>query len=247
MIISSHQPHYFPWLGYLDKMAKSDLFLINDLAQLEKKSPMTRNLFLETSGMVKYLSLSVENEKLFDKENRHIKLHDCQKVLTSHKNWIYNNYIKASYFGEIWPFINEILQKDFSNLIDLQLETIILFRELFDIKTPMMYHSELNYSYSEDKNLNLINKLKSLKANIYLSGVGAKKYIDVELFERNDIHVIFQEFEYPIYRQINSSSFVNNLSALDMLFNLGINQPKNIFYENILKQKNLEKKDKYCE
>ena len=38
-----------------------------------------------------YLSLSVENEKLFDKENRHIKLHDCQKVLTSHKNWIVNH------------------------------------------------------------------------------------------------------------------------------------------------------------
>ena len=27
MILAAHQPHYLPWLGYLDKMARADLFV----------------------------------------------------------------------------------------------------------------------------------------------------------------------------------------------------------------------------
>ena len=42
MMIAIHQPHYFPWIGYLDKMAKADKFVLMDTVQLEKRSYMLR-------------------------------------------------------------------------------------------------------------------------------------------------------------------------------------------------------------
>ena len=43
MIVAAHQPHFLPWLGYLDKLAKSDLFVVMDDLQYEKENFQNRN------------------------------------------------------------------------------------------------------------------------------------------------------------------------------------------------------------
>ena len=74
LIVASHQPHFFPWLGYLDKMAKADLFLINDLAKGEKKSPMTRNKILGRDGAEVYISVSIISQNIMAIQNRELQL-----------------------------------------------------------------------------------------------------------------------------------------------------------------------------
>ena len=42
MIVAAHQPHYLPWLGYLDKLAKADLFVVMDDLQYEAQNFQNR-------------------------------------------------------------------------------------------------------------------------------------------------------------------------------------------------------------
>ena len=46
------------------------------------------------------------------------------------------------------------------------------------------------------------------------------KTIDVSLFERKGIKVVFQDFKHPIYKQ-RYEGFVPNMAAIDALFNVG--------------------------
>jgi len=43
VIVAAHQPHYFPWLGYVHKMAQADLFIVMDDLQYEKDNFQNRN------------------------------------------------------------------------------------------------------------------------------------------------------------------------------------------------------------
>ena len=38
MIVSIAQPAYLPWLGYFDRIAKSDLHLVLDSVQMERNT-----------------------------------------------------------------------------------------------------------------------------------------------------------------------------------------------------------------
>ena len=37
MIVSAHQPHYMPWIGYINKIFLSDIFVLVDNVQFVKK------------------------------------------------------------------------------------------------------------------------------------------------------------------------------------------------------------------
>ena len=97
--------------------------------------------------------------------------------------------------------------------------------------------SELNYNKATKNNDLIIELCRLCAADTYLSGKGAMKYILPEKFKEHDIKLVFQQFECPIYEQVNHEQFTANLSTLDLLFNCGIEESRKIFWRNITKSK----------
>ena len=62
MIVSIHQPSYFPWLGLLDKIEKSDTFVLLDNVQFNDNAFQSRNIFLNHNGEVQYLTIPVQKK-----------------------------------------------------------------------------------------------------------------------------------------------------------------------------------------
>ena len=137
-IVASHQPHFCPWLGYYDKMAKADLFLINDVAQLESKSPMTRNKILDKNGIERFINVIIDKTGYMNKQNREILLCDWETMRKSIIGKIKDCYYHSTYFEEIWPYINCTFSGTYTRLIELDIATMEMGRELLNIVTPMI-------------------------------------------------------------------------------------------------------------
>ena len=105
MRVAIQQPHYFPWLGYFDKMAKVDAFILMDEVQLEKRSPMTRNRILDRDGEIRYISIAANQRGHREKAYREILLSEDPKWKMENFCLLQEYYRKASFYCELLPLL----------------------------------------------------------------------------------------------------------------------------------------------
>lgn len=229
-----HQPQYFPWLGYFDKMAKADVFILLDQAQLGKNSLMLKNRVLDKNGGIKYITISAETRGYLEKEYRQIATKDIEIWTLRQINALRDYYRKAAYSAEIFPLLDEFFKNDFPTLCQWTCASIEWVRVLLGVSTPLIYQSELNYD-QRCKRSDLVYALcEAVGADIYFSGRGGSvEYLEREKFAKNGVRIVFQDFQHPVYPQCNAKEFVPGISILDLLFNRGIEESRRIFWENV--------------
>lgn len=233
MIAAIHQMHYFPWLGYLEKMAHADKFIFLDKVQLTRRSYMHRNRIINLNGEISYLNVLCEQHGNFKQEYRKIREKDFKVWTDKQKGRIISAYKKCRYFDEVWTAIHSVFYNEPEFLCDVTLHSIEILRYLFDIHTPLVMQSTLDIDDSLRKSDLILELCKAVRADTYYSGNGAKKYMKDEIFEKDGVHVAYQQFNHPVYNQIGNHEFVPGLSALDILFNCGIEKSRKIFWDSV--------------
>lgn len=234
MKASIHQPHYFPWMGYFDKMAKADEFVLLDEVQLEKNSLMQKNRVLDKNGGIKYITISAETKGYLGKEYRQINTKDVESWILRQMNALRDYYRKAAYSWEILSLLEVFFRNDFPTLCQWTCASIEWVRTLLDIKTPLVYQSQIDYDRRATRSDLVYALCKAIGADAYFSGRGASvEYLDREKFAENGVRIVFQDFQHPVYPQCNSKEFVPGISILDLLFNCGVEESRRIFWENV--------------
>ncbi|MGI5977546.1 MAG: WbqC family protein [Candidatus Limivicinus sp.] len=246
MKASIHQPHYFPWVGYFDKMAKADVFVLLDEVQLEKSSQMIRNRVLDGNGNIKYLTISGDTKNFLSRKYCELKTKDVDRWTGRQLNALRDYYRTAAFRDEILPIIEDFFTRDYETVCQWTCGSLLLVRELLGIKTKIIYQSDIEYD-RENKRSDLVYAIcNAIGADIYFSGRGASvRYLDREKFASHGVQIVFQDFKHPMYSQCSSpENFTPGLSILDMLFNCGIEETKRIFWDNVRSSREFEETEK---
>ncbi|PIX49293.1 MAG: hypothetical protein COZ53_01135 [Candidatus Altarchaeum sp. CG_4_8_14_3_um_filter_33_2054] len=224
-ILAIHQPNYIPWIGYFDKISKSDIFVLFDDVQIPRgKSFVTRNKILAPNGPI-WLTVPVKDR------GKMLKINDVEiaEGNWNEKHWksIEVSYCKAPFFNEFKDDFKAIYMKKWVKLCELNAELIKKIMEILEIDTKLVFSSDV--PVKADKNERIIEIIKYFGADIYISGRGdgSQRYVIPEDFKKNNINLIFNEFKHPIYKQ-NYREFVPNMSVIDLLFNMGAKAKESI-------------------
>ena len=219
MILSVHQPQYLPWLGYFDKIAKSDLFVFLDLPQYKKREFQNRNRIKGPNGEI-WLTVPVLSKGKFEQPIREVELDPTQAWQKSHWTSIEMHYRKAPFFADHAPALKAFYDAKWTHLNELNFKMCLYFLEILGLKTPWKIESEIGTSTQSTERL--IELCKKTGAGSYLSGSGGKDYMDEARFQAENLGLAYQHYEHPVYRQqYPKTPFLPYMSILDLIFNEG--------------------------
>jgi hypothetical protein len=223
MIVTIHQPHFLPWLGYLDRMRQADLFILLDHVQYEAQNYQNRvriKTGLESRWIIVPVFRKSQDERILDKvidNQRDGRLRFGRKIFAT----LRHVYQGAPYFQKYAPALQELFDRRWEKLIDLNIALLAFLRQTLDIQTPCVRSSELGVT---GKKSDLVLQLcQKVGATTFLGGLGGSRgYLDEPSFQRAGIEVTWQNFTHPRYSQHpRPENFIEGLSALDLLFNCG--------------------------
>lgn len=221
-----HQPDFLPYLGFFDRLLKSDLYVILDHVQYvsgTSKSWMNRDIIKTPQGE-KWITIGVEKPPLHTPINQ-VRLRQDDVWRRQNMNLIRENYRKTDYFDEIVPYIEELYQFRCDRMMDFNLKSIDMIMQLLDIQIERIFSSNMEIHGSSNEML--VEILKAVGATAYLSGIGAKAYYRPEPFDQANIPVLWQDFKHPLYHQ-QHGDFIPYLSSIDLLLNCGIEKSREI-------------------
>lgn len=216
MIVAIHQPQFMPWIGYIDKIDRADIFVYLDNVQFRKNEFQNRNKIKTCNGW-QWLTAPVTYR--FPQRINEVRLNNTINWKKKHLMTIETNYRKSPYFDDIFPMIQDLYSIEYEYLYKLNIDCIGMILRFLNIDKETIRASEID-GLREEPSLRLIDICKHLNADTYLAGGAGKGYMDLSAFKAHGIEVIFQDFNHPVYPQLYGE-FLPFMSCLDLLFNCG--------------------------
>ncbi|WP_207765418.1 WbqC family protein [Cuspidothrix issatschenkoi] len=230
-IVAIHQPNFFPWLGYFDKIARSDIFIIMDNVQFPKTGAGTwsNRAKLLIAGQSNWITMPIIRSYSGKITYQDIQINNHQTWRSKLLKTIQINYCRSSFFDIVFPQLLELINYPTDSLVDFNLNAI---HELINVLELDISKFILGSNLKVEGNATdlLISMVKAVEGTAYLCGGGASGYQENDKFSLEGIELIYQNFQHPVYQQINTKEFVSGLSIIDVLMNCGFEKTRELLY-----------------
>lgn len=221
MIVSIMQPAYLPWLGYFDRIAKSDLHIVLDDVNLDanSKTKFANRNKVRTPAEWSWVTVPLQSK------GKHGELFLNEVEISADAGWrqkhlgaLQSNYARARHFSAHRAFFEEVYGRDWKRLIDLTTVTTDYLRAAFELNCPIKHSSEMDVE--GEKDALILNLCRAVGATTYISGPFGRDYLDAAAFAAAGIELVFHDYPHPTYAQA-FAGFQPFMSAVDLLFNHG--------------------------
>jgi hypothetical protein len=221
VVVAIHQPNFFPWLGYFDKLARADIFVVLDSVQFPKKQGTWMNrVRVLADGVPRWLTVPVDRTYHGVRSVQEMRIAPDAPWRRETSDLLRHCYAKAPFFDAVASSIEDLVAAPHDLIAELNLTSLAaVVDRVLPGAAAMVRSSELDVDGAATDLL--IATTKAVGGTVYLSGDGADGYQDDARFAEQGLELQFQNFAPQPYAQIGSKEFVPGLSVLDALFNLG--------------------------
>ena len=137
MILSVHQPQYIPWLGYFDKIDKSDCFIFLNEVQYKQREYQNRNKVRTKDGWM-WLTVPIKSKGMRQQKINSVRINNDYNWQKQHCQSLRSWYGRAQFFKDHFPFFEKIYNEKWEKLKDLNVEHFSLRKHIIRTYNPLV-------------------------------------------------------------------------------------------------------------
>lgn len=208
---------FLPWAGLFEQIKLADVYVHYDDVQMPIGRSFMSRVQIKTPRGAQWLSASIDRGRS--------KSLICETFLMGDPDWrerhlnlLQQNYQEADQYEVMIDVAGSIYSHRDDNLAAFNQFAIEHLANWLELDTEFGVSSALSIQGSGTRRL--IDICRYYGASEYITGHGARNYLDHEAFEENGVKVSYIDYDLRPYKQLHGE-FTPYVTILDTIANLG--------------------------
>lgn len=212
------QPMFFPWVGMFEQIRLANTYVHYGDVQFSKGS-FTNRVQIKTAQGIKWLTVPLQDVSLGQSIDE-VRINARTDWRTRHMDMLKQAYAEAPYRKDMLALVESVYQYQGDSIGMLSRLSMEACCNYFGLDAGRRYIDVRQLGIGGSSSQRVLDIVKALGGADYITGLGARNYLDHRLFEDAGIAVEYMDYQKSPYPQLHGE-FTPYVSILDLIANLG--------------------------
>jgi hypothetical protein len=212
------QPFFFPWVGLFEQIRLSDVYAHADDVAYTKGGFINR-VQIKTAAGIAWLSVPVKHP-CAGLPIATVAIDDTDNWRKKHLGQLETAYARAPFRDDMLALVRSVYEQPVRTIYELDRASIAAACEYLGVADPAVFRETSQIPVGVASTDRVIALVQALHGDVYITGHGARRYLDHERVEAAGIRVEYIAYRRTAYPQLHGA-FDPHVSILDLIANAG--------------------------
>ena len=217
-VVVISQPMLFPWVGMFEQIRLADVYVHYTDVQFSKGSFVNRVQIKAADGF-HWLTVPLKNLKLGQNIDE-VEVNEAKDWRKGHLDFLAQALRGTPYIREALGLVESVYAEKTTRLADVAIRSLEAVLTYFGLARGRRFVRSPELGIGGAGSARVLEIVKKFGGTIYVSGHGARNYLEHEAFEHAGVRVEYMDYRRTPYPQLHGA-FNPHVSVLDLIANTG--------------------------
>ena len=211
------QPMFFPWVGMFEQIRLANIYVHYSDVQYSKGSFVNR-VQIKTPMGVRWLTVPLQRFTLGQRIDQiQIAKSDWR---SKHLELLKQSYRRAPYMNDMFNLVEQVYSHNYLTIDELSRASLDAVCHYYQLNPACRFLNARDLAINGKGSQRVLDIVQALGGTVYITGHGAKNYLDHARFEAAGVRVEYMNYQCKPYPQMHGA-FTPYVSILDLIANMG--------------------------
>ncbi len=217
MNIVISQPMFFPWVGMFEQIRLGDVYVYYSYVSFSKG--FVNRVQVKTAQGFVWMTVPLSKQKR-GQAICEIRINENQDWRHKHRELLRHAYARTPYRDDMLQIVDSVYSQQHATLDDLSKASIAAVCRYLGLEESRRFLDIRELDVGGSSSQRVLDTVLALDGDTYITGLGARNYLDHELFEAANVRVNYMDYRKTPYPQMHGE-FTPYVSILDLIANTG--------------------------